>query len=92
MKETIPSGLLEQARWQAGLITREQALCGGLSSSAITSKVAHARWQQVHRGVYATYTGPLAREARLWAAVLYAGPGARLSHESAAEIVRLADR
>ncbi len=92
MRETIPSGLLEQARWQAGLITREQALCAGLSSSAIRSKVAHTRWQQVHRGVYATYTGSLAREARLWAAVLYAGPGARLSHESAAEIVRLTDR
>ena len=92
MRETIPSGLLEQARWQAGLITREQALFAGLSSSAIRSKVAHARWQQIHRGVYATHSGSLAREARLWAAVLYGGPGARLSHESAAEIVRLTDR
>jgi hypothetical protein len=92
MRETIPSGLVDQARWQAGLITREQALYAGLSSSAISSKIVHTRWQQVHRGVYATFTGSLARDARLWAAVLYAGPGARLSHESAAELIRLTDR
>lgn len=92
MRETIPSRLLDQADWQAGLITREQALYAGLSSSAIRSKVAHARWQQVHWGVYATFTGALTQDARLWAAVLYAGPGARLSRESAAEVIRLVDR
>jgi hypothetical protein len=88
----MPAGLLELARWQAGLVTRGQALRAGLTSNAITSKVVHARWTQVHRGVYATFTGPITRDAQLWAAVLYAGPGARLSHETAAEIIRLADR
>jgi hypothetical protein len=88
----MPAGLLEQARWQAGLVTREQALRAGLSSNAITSKVVHARWAQVHRGVYATFTGPLDQDVRLWAAVLYAGPGARLSHQTAAALIRLADR
>ena len=89
MRETIPVGLREQARWQAGLITREQALRAGLSSNAITSKVVQERWQQVHRGVYATFTGPLTWDARLWAAVLYTGVGARLSHQTAAEFIRL---
>ena len=56
------------------------------------SKVKHGLWQQVHLGVYATFTGPVAWEARLWAAVLYAGPGALLSHETAAEVLRLTDR
>jgi hypothetical protein len=88
----MPASLRELARWQAGLVTREQVLRAGLTSNAITSKVVHARWAQVHRGVYATFTGPLNRDAQLWAAVLYAGPGARLSHETAAEIIRLADR
>jgi hypothetical protein len=92
MKDTIPARLLDQARWQAGLVTREQALRAGLSSNAITSKVVHNRWQQVHRGVYATFTGSLVQEARLWGAVLYTGPGARLSHESAAELIGLTDR
>ena len=43
-------------------------------------------------GVYATFTGPMTRDAQLWAAVLAAGPGAQLSHETAAEINRLTDR
>ena len=34
----------------------------------------------------------MSRGAQLWAAVLTAGPGAQLSHESAAEIIRLTDR
>ena len=87
------------ARWSAGagptaagLITREQALRAGLSSSAITSKVVHGRWTEGHRGIYATFTGPLNQDVRLWAAVLYAGPGARLSHQTAATLIRLADR
>jgi hypothetical protein len=88
----MPPSLLELARWQAGLVTREQALRAGLTSNAITSKLMRTRWTQVHRGVYATFTGPLSRDAQLWAAVLYAGPGARLSHETAAEIIRLAHR
>lgn len=92
MGDTTPAGLLEQARWQAGLVTRKQAIRAGLSSNAITSKVVHTRWTQVHRGVYATFTGPLSRDAQLWAAILYAGRGARLSRETAAEIIHLADR
>ena len=42
--------------------------------------------------MYATFTGPIARDATLWAVALYAGPGARLSHETAAELIRLTDR
>jgi hypothetical protein len=92
MGNEIPARLRQQAQWQAGMITREQALGGGLSRSAIASKLVHGRWSQVYRGVYATFTGPLARDAQLWAALLYAGGGARLSHETAAEIIRLTDR
>jgi len=87
----MPVILREQAKYQAGVITRVQALRSGLSRNAIISKVRHGRWQQVYRGIYATFTGPVARDAQLWAAVLYAGPGARLSHETAAELIRLMD-
>jgi hypothetical protein len=92
MSNEIPARLREQARWQAGVITREQALVSGLSRGAITSKLEHGRWVQVYRGIYATFTGSMNREAQLWAGVLYAGPGARLSHETAAELIRLTDR
>jgi hypothetical protein len=49
-------------------------------------------WQRLYRGVYATFSGPPNRQAQLWAAVLAAGPGAMLSHESAAETSGLSDK
>jgi hypothetical protein len=60
--------------------------------STIRSKVDAGRWERIHRGVYATFTGPLSRDAQLWAALLYAGSGAVLSHETAAEVDSLVDR
>ena len=45
----------------------------------------------MHEGVYATFTGPLPREARLWAALRRVGQGAMLSHETAAEVHGLVD-
>jgi hypothetical protein len=92
MSNGIPAVLREQARWQAGVITREQALLSGLSRSAITSKLQQDRWLPVYRGVYATFTGSMDRPAQLWAGVLCAGPSARLSHETAAELIGLTDR
>jgi hypothetical protein len=46
----------------------------------------------MHRGVYATFTGQVHREARLWAALRRAGPGAMLSHETAAEVHGLSSK
>ena len=58
----------------------------------IKFRVRSGRWRQIHPGVYATFSGALTRRTRLWAAVLSAGPGAALSHETAAELHRLADK
>jgi hypothetical protein len=57
----------------------------------INSKVRSGRWQRIHRGVYATFSGEPGREAMLWAAQLSAGPGAMLSYRTAAELGRLTD-
>jgi very-short-patch-repair endonuclease len=84
--------LEEVTRGQAGLVTRRQAFECGLSDDAIHARVRSGRWQRVHRTVYATFSGPVPRLARLWAAVLAAGPGAMLSHESAAEVLGLTGR
>jgi hypothetical protein len=92
MNSDIPQNLREIARFQGGVITRKQALAAGLSTGAIVSKLKYARWRQLYRGVYATFTGPVSRDAQLWAAVLYAGKGAELSHETAAELHGLIDR
>ena len=92
MSNEMPPQLRELVRLQAGVVTRQQAIDSGLSVGAINSKVRFSRWRSIYRGVYATFTGPIAREAQLWAAVLYAGKGAQLSHETAAELNRLSDR
>jgi hypothetical protein len=92
MSNDIPPGLGDVARFQAGVVSRQQALRSGMSRSAITSKVRCGRWRQIYHGVYATFSGAVGRDAQLWAAVLYAGKGAQLSHETAAEVNGLADR
>jgi hypothetical protein len=86
MGKEVPPELSALAHVQAGVVSRRQALDCGLSAGAIAAKIEFERWRQVYRGVYATFTGPLQREARLWAVVLYAGRGAQLSHETAAEL------
>ena len=63
-----------------------------MTADAIRAKVRSGRWQTLYRGVYATFTGPPGRRARLWAAVLWAGDGAMLSHHTAAEVHRLIDK
>ena len=77
---------------QAGVVSRKQAVDTGLTEKAIDWRLHTGHWQQLHRGVYATFTGVPSRQARLWAAVLRAGPGSVLSHETAAEIHKLIDK
>jgi predicted transcriptional regulator of viral defense system len=79
------------ACWQAGAISRRQLLDAGLNAKLIAKRLKRGRWQQLHRGVYAVFTGPPARDTRLWAAVLRAGHGAALSHLTAAELHGLID-
>jgi very-short-patch-repair endonuclease len=63
-----------------------------MSPDAIDWQVRSGRWQVPQRGVYSVFTGPPTREATLWAAVRGAGPGAVLSHHTAAELFKLTDR
>lgn len=77
---------------QRGIVRRWQALDLGFSAGQIRHRLGTGRWRQVHPGVYATFTRPLPREARLWAVVCLAGKGAMLSHESAAEVQGLLDK
>jgi hypothetical protein len=77
---------------QSGVADRSQALRAGYSRRAMAYRLKSAKWRRVQRGVYATFTGPVHREARLWAALRRAGPGAMLSHETAAEVHGLTDK
>ncbi len=77
---------------QHGVIARWQAAEAGLNLQAIDSQLRRGHWRSLYRGVYATFTGEPGRMPILWAAVLRAGPGAVLSHHSAAELDGLTDR
>ena len=81
--------LLDQ---QAGVISRGQALCCGMSESAIRVRLRNGRWQRLAAGVYATFSGEPPRLALIWAGLLAAGPGATVSHQTAAELYHLGQR
>ncbi|MCO5996184.1 hypothetical protein [Actinoallomurus rhizosphaericola] len=76
---------------QHGVIARWQALACGLTDAVLRARIESGRWQRVFTGVYAAFSGPLPRDAVLWAVVLRAGPGATLSHRTAAELDGLVD-
>ncbi|WP_343074376.1 type IV toxin-antitoxin system AbiEi family antitoxin domain-containing protein [Phytoactinopolyspora limicola] len=82
--ESPVDGIDELLAGQRGVIERRQAMDLGLSTRQIDRLVTSGRWRRVHRGVYATFTGPLSDEATLWAAILRAGRGAVASHQTAA--------
>jgi very-short-patch-repair endonuclease len=79
------------ARAQAGMVSRAQALRCGLSDAAISARVTSKRWQRVHPGVFATFSGPLPHLAWIWAGVLLAGPDAVACGRTAAELIGLAE-
>jgi hypothetical protein len=60
----------------------------------VATRLASGRWRYIYpgRGIFATFSGPLTREAQLWAAVLACGPEATLSHDTAAELYGLIER
>ena len=74
---------------QDGVIGRSQGLEFGLPAYSMRYRARVGEWQRIQRGVYATFSGEVTREAQLWAALLRAGPEAVLSHQTAAELYGL---
>lgn len=77
---------------QRGIVNTPQTRQVGISRKAVRHRLNSGQWRRVHQGVYATFTGEIPREAKLWAALKRAGEGAVLSHETAAELHGLTDR
>jgi hypothetical protein len=92
MASELPDQLRELAWFQHGVLSAGQVLGGGLTRDIIRSRLHWGRWQRLHTGVYAVFTGEPDRLAMLWAAVLRTGPGATLSYQTAAELAGLTDR
>jgi hypothetical protein len=88
----VPAQLYREALFQEGILSTGQLVSAGMNREALSSLVRGRHWQRLHRGVYATFSGEPPRDARLWAAVLAAGPDAMLSYQSAAETWKLADK
>jgi hypothetical protein len=86
MLNELPPECVRLLQDQDGVITIGQAVSAGLPPSAVRGLVRAGRWQVLHRGVYASFSGPAPRGAELWGVVLRAGPEAVLSHDTAAEL------
>jgi hypothetical protein len=86
--ETTPpdSRLANLAARQHGVVSRQQLVALGFGERAIARRVAAGRLHRLHRGVYAVGHTIVNRNGRYLAAVLASGPGAVLSHRSAAAL------
>ncbi len=71
---------------QRGYVTRAQLLSLGLGPDAVVYRIRMGRLIRVHAGVYAVGHAPLSSPDRAYAAVLACGPGAVLSHGTAASL------
>jgi predicted transcriptional regulator of viral defense system len=92
MSRELPEHYHEIVSVQRGVLSRAQALDSGVAAATIASRLRAGRWQRLHRGVYATFTGEPGRDAEFWAALRRAGPDAVLSYDTAAELSQLTTR
>ncbi len=83
--DAVGRAIEEIATRQHGVISAEQLRTLGLKPGAIARRVRRSELIRLHRGVYAVGHRRLTAEARQLAAVLACGPGALLSHRSAAD-------
>jgi very-short-patch-repair endonuclease len=71
---------------QHGVVATRQLAALGLGRKAVAKRAAAGRLHRVHRGVYAVGHPVLSANGRRMAAVLACGPGAVISHASAAAL------
>ena len=72
-----------------GVVSTAELRRLGVGRGMITRWLEHGRLLRLHRGVYAVGAQPLGSLSRFRAAVLACGPGAALSHRSAAALWRI---
>jgi hypothetical protein len=86
-RDRRPDHAISDVAWrQHGLVSLEQLCAAGLTPSGVRKRVQAHRLHRVHQGVYAVGHAPLTRKTQYMAAVLACGPGAVLSHRSAAAL------
>jgi len=78
--------IAQLAERQHGVVARRQLFALGLGRGAIDRRIERGRLHILHRGVYTVGHRAITQHGRWMAAVLAAGPGAVLSHRSAAAL------
>src|SRR4051794_27109826 len=81
-KKPRPRTWREIAVAQSGVLSRQQALSGGLTEDAWDWKLGR-HWTRIGAGVAVTHSGPPTEHERRWAAVLHGGPQAALDGDAA---------
>jgi hypothetical protein len=76
---------------QAGVLSRQQLTDLGVRRAVVRQELRARRWRRLLPRTYVTFTGPVPFPSRAWAAVLYAGADAVLSHGTAAFAQELTD-
>ena len=74
---------------QHGMVTFRQLDGFAVGWNVVVAQMCADRWSHYLPRVYATFTGPPGRDARVQAALLYGGAAAILSHRTAAEVWNL---
>lgn len=87
----LDNRVAELAARQAGVVARRQLRVLGVPRRYVRHRLRRKQWQRLQPGSFATFTGPPPAEARIWAAILYAGRHAVASHGTAAWLHGLRD-
>ncbi len=83
---SVDAAVAALAEGQYGVVSRVQLLELGVTRRGVEHRLAVRRLHSLHRGVYAVGHRVLTVKGRWMAAVLAGGPGAVLSHRSAAAL------
>ena len=86
VERALDAEIARLANRQHGVIATRQLAALGLARGGVARRARAGRLHRVHRGVYAVGHRVLTADGRRMAAVLAAGPGAALSHASAAAL------
>lgn len=84
-------GIPEIVERQAGVVALAQSREVGLSRDQMRHRVRRGSWRKMYAGVYLTHPGEPDFRARVWAAVLHAGPTSMASHRTAGRLQGLLD-
>ena len=86
VERAVDAEIARLAERQHGVVATRQLAALGLARGGVARRAQAGRLHRIHRGVYAVGHPVLTVDGRRMAAVLAAGPGAVLSHRSAAAL------